>query len=109
MSKLPEPRRYTAYRIGIVYAGVALLVAQLIKTFSDALRLDDNSADLIIIALALGFVPTVILTWMFVALPDGVAEKRYIERLKHALAVAKGFRAVPDDQANTDPNQHQRR
>jgi len=109
VSKLPEPQRYTAYRIGIIYAGVAFIAAQLIKTFSESLRLDDNSADLIIIALALGFVPTVILTWMFAALPDGVAEKRYVERLKHTLAMTKGLRAVPDDQADTDPDQHQRR
>jgi len=109
VSKIPEPRRYRAYRIGIVYAGVAFLAAQLINRFSDGLRLDENSADLIIISLALGLVPTVILTWMFAELPDGVAERRYIERLKHALAVAKGLRAVPDDQANADPDQHQRR
>lgn len=109
MSKSPEPRRYTAYRIGIIYAGVAFLAVQLVNTFSERLRLDENSADLIVIALALGFVPTVILTWMFAALPEGVAERRYLERLKHALALAKGLRAVPDDQANADPDQHQRR
>ena len=109
MSKIPEPRRFKAWRIGIIYAGVALLAAQLIKIFSDGLRLDDHSADLIMIALALGFVPTVTLTSMFAALPDGVAERRYIKRLKHALAMAKCLRAVPDEQANADPDQHQRR
>jgi hypothetical protein len=107
--KSPEPQRYTAYRIGTVYALVAFLAAQLIERFSGALRLDDNSADLIIIALALGFVPTVIISRMFAALPEGVAERRYIERLKHALAMTKRFRAVPDDQANADADQYQRR
>ena len=71
--------------------------------------LDENTADLIIITIALGFIPTVIITWMFAALPEGVAEMRYTERLKHTLAVAKRLGAVPDEQADTNPDEYQRR
>lgn len=104
MSKLPEWRRYRVYGIGTVYAIVAFLAAQLIERFSAALRLDDNSADLIIITLALGLVPTVIITWMLSASPEGAAEGS-----KHALSTAECLRAVPDEQADADPDQYQRR
>lgn len=103
MSKLPEPRRYRAFRSGIVYAVAAFLAAQLVERFSAALRLDENSADLIIIALALGLVPTVIITWMLSAAPEGAAR-----RSKHALSMSERLRAVPDEQADADPDEYQR-
>jgi hypothetical protein len=109
VSQSPEPRRYAVYRVGTVYAVTAFLVAQLIGKFSGALHLDENTADLIIITIALGFVPTVMITWMFAALPAGIAKKRYTERLKHALAMAKRFSAVPDEQADTYSDKYQRR
>ena len=107
MPKSPKPRRYAVYRVGTVYAVIAFLAAQLIERFAGVLRLDENTADLIIIAIALGFLPTVIITWMFAALAEGVAEMRYTKRLKHALSMAKRFRAVPDEQADTDPDEYQ--
>ena len=109
MPKSPKPRRYAVYRVGTVYAVIAFLAAQLIERFSGVLRLDENTADLIIITIVLGFLPTVIIKWMFAALPEGVAEMRYTERLKHALAMAKGLRAVPDEQADANPDEYQRR
>ena len=50
MPKSPKPRRYAVYRVGTVYAVIAFLAAQLIERFSGVLRLDENTADLIIIA-----------------------------------------------------------
>ena len=65
VSKPDQPRRYRVYLVGTVYAVLAWLAGQLLMTFSATLQLDEATVDLIIVALVLGFIPVVILTWMF--------------------------------------------
>ncbi len=65
MSKSSQPRRYRVYRIGAIYAILAWILGQLLLTFSGKLLLDEATLDLIIVALVLGFIPVIILTWMF--------------------------------------------
>lgn len=65
VSNSNQYRRYRVYRIGAIYAVVAWLMGQLLLAFSARLQLDEATVDLIIVALVLGFIPVVILTWMF--------------------------------------------
>ena len=65
VSNSNQSHRYRVYRIGAIYAVVAWLVGQLLLAFSGHLRLDEATANLIIVALVLGFIPVVILPRMF--------------------------------------------
>ena len=65
MSESNELQRYKVYRIGAVYAVLAWLLGQLLLSFSGRLPLDESTVDLIIVSLVFGFVPVVIISWMF--------------------------------------------
>ena len=65
MSESNELHRYRVYRIGAIYAVLAWLLGQLLQTFSGRLPLDESTVDLIIVSLVFGFVPVVIISWMF--------------------------------------------
>jgi len=60
-----ELHRYRVYRIGAIYAVLAWLLGQLLLSYSGRLPLDESTVDLIIVALVFGFVPVVIISWMF--------------------------------------------
>lgn len=104
MPGTPEPRRYRVYQTGAVYALLAWLLGHSLRTFSGALGLDEATVDLIIITMVLGFMPTVIITWMFAPVPNEAAERRYAQRLKHALATVKRLGAIPDKQTDSGQN-----
>lgn len=101
MPRTPEPRRYRAYRTGAIYAILAWLVGQSLRTFSGTLGLDETTVDLIIITMVLGFAPAVIISWITTPLSDEAAERRYARRLKNALAPVQRFHAVPEKQTDT--------
>ena len=65
MSDSNELQRYKVYRIGAIYAVLAWLLGQLLLSFSGRLPLDESTVDLIIVSLVFGFVPVVIISWMF--------------------------------------------
>ena len=65
MSESNELHRYRVYRIGAIYVVLAWLLGQLLQTFSGRLPLDESTVDLIIVSLIFGFVPVVIISWMF--------------------------------------------
>lgn len=104
MPKPPRPRRYKVYRVSAIYAVLAWLFLQLLQRFSDALRLDETTLDLITISLVLGILPVVIITWMFAAPKAETTRNRPAKRLEHALAMVERLRAVPDKQTDTGQN-----
>lgn len=104
MTETPELRRYKVYRTAVIYAVLAWLLGQSLQTFSGALGLDETTVDLIIITMVVGFVPTVIITWMIAPPPNQAAERRYAKRLKNALASIKRLGAIPDKQADSGQN-----
>ena len=104
MPGTPEPRRYRAYQTGAVYALLAWLLGHSLRTFSGALGLDEATVDLIIITMVLGFMPTVIITWMIAPLSRETAARRYAQRLKYALASVERLGAVPDKQTDSGQN-----
>jgi hypothetical protein len=65
VSESNELQRYRVYRIGAIYAVLAWLLGQLLLSFSGRLPLDESTVDLIIVSLVFGFVPVVIISWMF--------------------------------------------
>ena len=72
MSLFSELRRRNVYRIAAAYAVAAWLIIQVVETIFPAFGFDDATTRYTVIALMIGFVPAVILAWIFEVSPKGV-------------------------------------
>ena len=65
MSLFNELRRRNVFRVGIAYAVVAWLLMQVVDVVSPILGLPEWAPGLILLLLAVGFIPAVIFAWAF--------------------------------------------
>ncbi len=72
-SFLAELRRRRVYRVAVVYAVVAFVVAQVGELVFPALRLPDWSLTLLVVLALLGFPIALVLAWAFEVTPEGGA------------------------------------
>jgi TolB-like protein/Tfp pilus assembly protein PilF len=80
MSFFAELKRRNVIRVGLAYAVVSWLLLQVGDVLFDALRLDDAALTVMLVILALGFVPVVIFAWIFELTPDGVKRESEVDR-----------------------------
>jgi TolB-like protein len=71
MSLWGEIRRRNVHRVALAYAAAAWLLIQVVETLFPVFGLSDNAVRVIVILLAVGFVPAVILSWVFEWTPEG--------------------------------------
>ena len=71
MSLWSEIRRRNVHRVAIAYVAVAWLLIQVAETLFPVFGLSDNGIRAVVIVLAIGFVPAVILSWVFEWTPEG--------------------------------------
>ena len=76
MSLFSELRRRNVYRIAAAYAVAAWLIIQVVETIFPAFGFDDATTRYTVIALMIGFVPAVILAWIFEVSPEGLRRDR---------------------------------
>lgn len=72
MLLLGEIRRRNVHRVAIAYVAAAWLLIQVVETLFPVFGLSDTAIRSVVIALAIGFVPAVILSWVFEWTPKGV-------------------------------------
>ena len=72
MALFDEIRRRNVHRVAIAYVAAAWLLVQVIDTLFPLFGLPDSVARGAVIALAIGFVPAVVLAWVFELTPDGL-------------------------------------
>lgn len=72
MSVFTELRRRNVYRIAAAYVVAAWLVIQLVETIFPAFGFDEAATRLAVIVLMIGFVPAVVLAWVFEITPQGL-------------------------------------
>ena len=58
-------------RVITVYAAVAFVILQLIEILAPSLRLPEWTMNLILVLLIVGFIITVIVSWVYDATPEG--------------------------------------
>ena len=80
MSFLSELKRRNVFRAAAAYVAVAWLVMQVAEISFPAFGLGDRALRLLILALAIGFVPAVTLAWVFELTPEGVKRDRDLDR-----------------------------
>jgi formylglycine-generating enzyme required for sulfatase activity/pimeloyl-ACP methyl ester carboxylesterase len=76
MSLIAELKRRNVFRVGVAYAIVSWLLIQVVETIFPAFGLDDAAFRMLVIALAIGLVPVVILAWAFELTREGLKPER---------------------------------
>lgn len=88
MSLFGELKRRSVFRVAIGYIGVSWLIIQVVETLLGIFSFDEAIAQNAVIVLAIGFVPAMILAWVFEWTPEG------IKRDSEADRNAPGMRAL---------------
>lgn len=81
MSLFKELNRRSVTRVGLAYLAGSWLLIQIVETLSTVFALPADSMRIVVIVLAIGLVPVLVLSWTFELTPSGL---------------------VPDDLASTD-------
>ncbi len=89
MSFLNELKRRNVLRIAIFYLAGSWLLIQVLETLFPIFRLDETSIQIVIIILAIGFIPALILSWVFELTPEGLKRDKDVDRSAPA-ATASG-------------------
>ena len=73
MSFLDELRRRNVLRVAAAYLVAAWLIVQVANEILPLFGFDESVSRIIVIVLAVGFIPAVLLAWVFELTPDGIA------------------------------------
>ena len=80
MDLIAELKRRNVIRVGLAYLVLSWLLLQVGDVLFDALQLDDSALTIMLVLLALGFVPVVIFAWIYELTPEGVKRESDIDR-----------------------------
>jgi len=72
MSLWGEIRRRNVHRVALAYVAAAWLLIQVVETLFPVFGLSENAIRVVVILLAVGFVPAVVLSWVFEWTPEGL-------------------------------------
>jgi TolB-like protein len=72
MSLFDELKRRNVIRVAIGYVGVSWLLIQVIETLFSIFDINESIAQTIVIILAIGFIPVLVIAWKFELTPDGL-------------------------------------
>lgn len=80
MSLVAELRRRNVLRFAAAYIAVAWLLIQVVETLFPVFGLSDAAIRAVVIVLAVGFVPAVIVAWAFELTPEGLIRDSEVDR-----------------------------
>lgn len=72
MSFIAELRRRNVLRVATAYIVTGWLVVQVVETVFPAFGFDESATRVVVIALAIGLLPVVVVAWAFELTPDGL-------------------------------------
>ena len=88
MSLFSELKRRNVLRVGIVYLAGSWLLIQVLETVFPIFGLAETSIRIVIIVLGIGFIPVLILAWVFELTPEGLKKDADVDR---DVTVSKTF------------------
>jgi TolB-like protein/TPR repeat protein len=80
LSLFNELKRRNVLRVGAAYVVAAWLLVQVAETIFPLFGFDDTPARIVVILLAIGLVPTMILSWAFELTPEGLMRDKDLDR-----------------------------
>ncbi len=84
MSIVAEFSKRNVFRVGAAYLVVAWLLVQVAETLFSLFGFTEKPAQIVVILLAIGFIPTLVLTWVFRITPDGLQKEADIDAPRSA-------------------------
>jgi len=94
MSLLNELSRRNVIRIAIAYLAGSWLLIQVLETLFPIFGVAQTSIQVVVIVLAIGFVPVVVLAWVFQLTPEGVKLDADVDRSAPGTSAKKLDRAI---------------
>lgn len=79
MPLFQELKRRNVFRVGAAYAVTAWLLIQVAETLFPLFGFDEAPARLVVIILAIGFIPTLIVAWVYELTPQGLRKDRDVD------------------------------
>jgi len=80
MSLYHELKRRNVFRVAIAYLALAWLLTEVSGTLFPAFGIPDWGVRFVVIVFALGFVPAVIISWVYELTPDGIKREKDVVR-----------------------------
>jgi TolB-like protein len=74
-----ELKRRNVLRIAAAYVVTAWLIIQVVETIFPAFGFGDTAVRLVVIIFAIGFIPALVLAWIFELTPDGVRKEKDVD------------------------------
>ena len=122
MSLFGELKRRNVFRVGVAYVALSWLIIQIIEVLFPMFGLSETAARTVVIILAIGLIPALVLAWVFELTPEGFRRDSEIDhtlqdnrKLAHrldrfiivVLVLAVGYFAI--DKFVLDPARDQAR
>jgi TolB-like protein/Flp pilus assembly protein TadD len=85
MSLIQELKRRNVLRVGIAYIVTAWLVIQVVETLFPVFDLGNESIRIVVVVLAIGLFPALVVSWIFELTPDGLKRDSEID---HSRSIA---------------------
>ena len=89
MSLFHELKRRNVLRVAAAYIVTSWLLIQVAETIFPLFGFGDTPARLVVIVLAVGFIPSMVLAWVFEFTPEGLKKDRDVDRSKPRSVLAK--------------------
>ena len=80
MSLFNELKRRSVFRVAIGYLGISWLLIQVVETLFSIYKIDEGIAQVVVTVLAIGFMPAMILAWVFELTPEGIKRDKNTDR-----------------------------
>ena len=88
MALIAELKRRNVLRVGAAYVALAWLVVQVLDTLAPLFGLSEAVARLIVIFMAIGFVPVLVVSWLFELTPEGFRREQDVDHAAPARRIA---------------------
>jgi len=82
MSLFNELKRRNVFRVGAAYIVAAWLVIQVVETLFPVYGLSDAAIRIVVAILGVGFIPSLILSWVFEFTPEGLKKDADVDSEK---------------------------
>ncbi len=80
MSLFEELKRRNVFRVGLAYVVGAWLMLQLTDVLTELLDLPGEIGRTVVMVLAIGFIPVLLLAWAFELTPEGIKREKEVDR-----------------------------
>jgi TolB-like protein/Flp pilus assembly protein TadD len=80
MSVLEELKRRNVIRVAVAYVAVSWLLIQVVETIFPLFELADSAARMLVIVLGVGFIPALVLAWVYELTAEGLKKESEIDR-----------------------------